>query len=97
MRLLTSGCNAFLPGLSASGGNSAANMNALSAGVDAAVTLMRAQGKRVFKGGDLYARLGMSPPLYPERSAPATLVHLTLEGQRIQAELWNAALQAAGY
>ena len=94
---LASGCGAFFPGLSASGGNSSANMNALSAGVDEAIALMRSQGKRVYRGADLYARFGMSPPLYPERSSPATKVHLTFEAQRVQAELWDAAFAKAGY
>jgi len=39
----------------------------------------------------------MTPPLYTEKFAVATKVHLTKEGQRGQAELWNAALLAAGY
>lgn len=93
---LDSGCVAYLPGLSASGGNNSGSMNTLSAGVDAAIALMQSQGKRVSRGADLYARFGMSPPLYPERTSPATKVHLTLEAQRVQAELWNAALMADG-
>lgn len=94
--LLSSGVDKVFIGLSASGGNSAANMNKLQAAYLAAIEELKAQGKPVEKGADLYAKWGMYPPLYTERNAVTTRVHLTLEGQRVNAELWNKAFIDGG-
>lgn len=93
---LASGCDSVLLGLSASGGNSQANMDKLEGARAAAVAQLQAAGKPVFDGPNLYKRFGMRPPLYPEKYALGTSVHLTKEGQRVNAELTDASLQAAG-
>lgn len=95
--MFATGCAAYFAGLSSSGANTQGTMNNLQAGVAAAVAQLRAEGKAAYRGGDLYARFGMDHPTYPERTAPTTLVHLRPEGQRVQAELWDAAFAAAGY
>ncbi len=95
--LLASGCNKFLCGLSSAGQADSTGMNKLQTAYRAALTKMASEGKQVARGGDLYDVFGLFPPLYDERFAPGTRVHLTLEGQRKQAEAWNAALLAAGY
>ncbi len=74
--LFTSGCRAYFAGLSASGNNSQANMDTLSAGVTGAIQALRATGKNAHRGPDLYAQFGMNPGLYDERFAPGTRVHL---------------------
>ena len=94
---LASGVNKYLIGLSSSGNNSQATMDRLQTAYLAAIGTLVGQGKNVAQGADLYAKWGMTPPLYTEKFAVATKVHLTKEGQRVQAELWNAALLAAGY
>lgn len=91
-----SGCDTMLLGLSSSGNNSQNNMDTLAAGRAAAVAQLIAAGKNVFDGPNLYRKFGMTPPLYTEKYAVATKVHLTKEGQRVQGELMNAALIAAG-
>lgn len=94
--LLDRGIKKMFIGLSASGGNSAANMSKLQTAYLAAIDELKAAGKPVAKGADLYTKWGMYPPLYTERNAVTTRVHLTLEGQRVNAELWNQAFIDGG-
>lgn len=95
--MLASGAEAHLIGLSSKGGSATgAQMSTLQSGVAAAITSMRAAGKNVHAGADMFARFGSSPPLYPEIDG-TTYVHGTLRYQEHRARMLDDILMKAGY
>jgi len=95
--MLASNSKKHFIGLSSSGNNSQANMDKLQAARLGALSSLIGAGKSVAEGADLYVKFGMNAPLYPEKTQPATKVHLTAEGQRVHAALWDSSFLAGGY